>query len=385
MSATELQAFLRFLSQDAKLPLASAISKIKELQNANLDSPEKLAKVKMDEVKAIFPDEKVAKQILTAAKRVSKKRAAGDDTSSSPRKKRKESLFAEDPVSPADVEASVGLPHTTANEDELSETVVFTNRAPLVLAFVVTLLKHTMPEQPISSRLSLAQGYVSVTSRARAVNLGLESGKSAEEEGFGEGQPFVAIMGKEIRVLRRWGYEWRDAQADVGAEQSEVQASLDAVKSNETSNTQPEGDEQPPLWALDLEALKKSNNNEAIVANVQSGNNSGLPIYTPQSARAYMLKSFDSVSSADGKSGGPTQKLSVAARTAEKERNLGKLLRVLDMLYESWAITLTPEELDKRTWAWYVKVRPNVEQGVAGWGGKNEVKLADLLRMRREN
>jgi hypothetical protein len=33
---SELQALLRFLSKDAKLPLATAMSKVKELQKANL-------------------------------------------------------------------------------------------------------------------------------------------------------------------------------------------------------------------------------------------------------------------------------------------------------------------------------------------------------------
>lgn len=34
--AAQLQALLRFLSQDAKVPLASAMGKIKELQEAGL-------------------------------------------------------------------------------------------------------------------------------------------------------------------------------------------------------------------------------------------------------------------------------------------------------------------------------------------------------------
>lgn len=32
----EIQALLRFLSQDAKIPLPTAMSKVKELQSANL-------------------------------------------------------------------------------------------------------------------------------------------------------------------------------------------------------------------------------------------------------------------------------------------------------------------------------------------------------------
>lgn len=37
-SAQDLQALLRFLSKDAKLPLAQAISKVKDLQAAKLDT-----------------------------------------------------------------------------------------------------------------------------------------------------------------------------------------------------------------------------------------------------------------------------------------------------------------------------------------------------------
>lgn len=37
---TELQALLRFLSQDAKIPLPTAMSKVKELQSATLTRQE---------------------------------------------------------------------------------------------------------------------------------------------------------------------------------------------------------------------------------------------------------------------------------------------------------------------------------------------------------
>jgi hypothetical protein len=157
----------------------------------------------------------------------------------------------------------------------------------------------------------------------------------------------------------------------------------------------PPGEEQqeqsPALWGLDLEALGKSSSSSssrqaessksARGRGAQSASTANLPIHTPQSARAYLLKSFDSPPSADqpGK-----KKVTASAKAAEKEQNLGMLLRALDLLYQSWVGTLGPEELDKRVWGWYVKVRPAVEQGVAGWGGKNEVKLADILALRRE-
>lgn len=392
MSANDLQSLLRFLSQDAKVPLATAMSKVKELQKANLDSPERLSKVKADHLKSMFPDEKHAKHIVSAAKRVAKKRAAGDDSGPSPKKQRKESLFADAAVSPEDLEPSVALPTSSAPEAELAETVLLTNRAPLVLAFTVTLLKHTMPEQPVSSRLSLAQAYVSTTSRSRAVSLGLESGLSAEEEGYGDGQPVVKIMGKDLRVLRRWGYEWRhagDSEPTAGAGNVDEKIADEAKQPDDANGSSVKHesggkDEEPALWALDLEALKKSNVTGPIVAGAHSSAHSNLPIYTPHSARAYLLKSFDSPPADTATSPSATKKRSTASRVAEKEQNLGKLLHALDLLYDSWATILDPLELDKGTWSWYVKVRPSVEQGVAGWGGKNVLKLADILALRRE-
>lgn len=405
MSATtDLQALLRFLSQDAKVPLATALSKVKKLQTSNLDSTAKLAQTKPAELQAVFEDEKLVKQILAAAKRISKKRAAaataaGDDSVlllPSPKKKKKklknDSLFDDDdkPLTPANLEASLQLPYSTCNASELEKIILQTNRAPLVLAFVVILLKYTMPEQPLSSRLSLAQAYVSVTSRSRAVYLGIESGKSAEEEGFGEGQPVVSVAGKQITVLRRWGYEWKEEEEEeIEDERKRKKKEFEkgigvgdggAVAEDDISGLEASQEESPALWALDLEALKKkSGSSSKQPAGTQAGNHSGLPIYTPQSARAYLLKSFDTPEVADGPA---AKKLSATARLAEKETNLGKLLRALDLLYDSWTPTMSPAELDQKTWSWYAKVRPPVEDGVAGWGEKNQLKLADILALR---
>jgi hypothetical protein len=402
MSATEIQALLRFLSQDAKIPLATAMSKVKALQQAGLSTIDSIAKVKIAEVQNIFEDEKLSKQVLNAAKRVSKKRAAGDDTPSSPRKKRNEgSMFSlQKEQTPAELEASLELPDSQASPEDLADVVVFTNRAPLVLAFIVVLLKHTMPEQPLSSRLSLAQTYVSVTSRARAVNLGIENGQSAEELGMGIGLATVTIMGKELRVLKRWGYDWKDDHVQIksepsnhdGTQDDDAHIKLEPTTKEEKPNledishpTSQTSEDQPPLWGLDLEALKKASSSTAepptlAKAKAQSANTTNMPIHTPQAARAYLLKSFDNPPSDQPSS----KKTSAAAKAADKERNLGMLLRALDLLYQSWIGTVGPAELDRRVWGWYIRVRPAVEQGVAGWGEKNEVKLVDILALRRE-
>ena len=409
MSATDIQALLRFLSQDAKVPLATAISKVKPLQQANLSTTEAISKVKIDEVQKIFEDEKLSKQVLNAAKRVSKKRAAGDDgTPSSPRKKRNESsMFSlQKELTPAELEASLKLPDSSLSAEELADVVVFTNRAPLVLAFVVVLLKYTMPEQPLSSRLSLAQTYVSVTSRARAVSLGIENGQSAEELGMGIGQATVKIMGKELRVLKRWGYDWKDNGAlpktelsieshqDPKDERTQIKSEPPTEEQQEEDQEETNSQTSPPLWGLDLEALKKTSTSSSsetpILAKAQTPSTTNMPIHTPHAARAYLLKSFDnppspSLSSAQTSiSSSNTKKPSTASKPADKERNLGMLLHALDLLYQSWSDVLGSAELDRRVWGWYVRVRPAVEQGVAGWGGKNEVRLGEILALRRE-
>ncbi|KAK5108962.1 hypothetical protein LTR62_007677 [Meristemomyces frigidus] len=402
MAAVELQTLLRFLTQDAKVPLATAISKVKDLQAASLGSPELLAKAKAKDIVAIFDDEKVAKQIISAAKRLSKKRAAGEDITPSPKKSKKYAEAGAPPTAPTDLEAALALPTSELSEDDLRKVVIYSNRAPLFLAFTLTLLKYTMPEQPLSSRLSLAQAFISTSSRSRAVSLGIQTIDKADveaEKSLAEGQPVVTIMGKELPVLRRWGYEWRtdctpniqDSVVEGVPAQTrvkrEAQISADAdthADADETKNGRTEQEdslEQPALWALDLEALRKSNKSESSIAtaNTKAGNNSGLPIYTPQSARAYLVKAFDAPSSEK------IAKTSAAARLGMKERNLGHLLRALEMQYESWSAACDPVELDQKTWGWYVKVRPDVEQGVAGWGGKNEIKLADILALRRHD
>lgn len=354
----------------------------RKLDAENALSPALIAKSNLEAIQGIFAEEKVAKQILSAAKRVTKKRSSGETEPESP-SKRKKKASAEELITPAAIEESLALPSVDATDEELANTTLYTNRAPLVLAFAVALLKYTMPEQPLSSRLSLAQAVVSANSRSKAVSLGIEKGNSAEEEGWGQGQPKVRVMGREIRVMKRWGYEWKEDDKKEGAEmvhsEGEPQALQSAgFQSNGGANEPNTADDAPPLWGLDLEALRSSN------APIPHGpkSSSTLPIHTPQSARSYLLKSFASPPS--NPSNPPHKKTPAAqAQQQQKDRNLALLLRALDRLYASWSQVLGAEELDRRSWVWYVAVRPEVQTGVAGWGGKGEVELAEILRLRR--
>ncbi|QDS75231.1 hypothetical protein FKW77_000381 [Venturia effusa] len=244
----QVQSLLRFLTAWAKLPLPTAMSKIKELQKAELTTPESIASSNLGILKHIFADDRIARQVLSAAKRCNKKRAnGGSDAAPSPPKE-KTRLNLGQVQTPSEIEASLVLPGSALDEDELSKLRVLTNRAPLVLAFAVTMLKHTMPSQPLSSRLSLAQAVVSANSRNRAVNIGIESGKSAEEEGWGEGWLKIRVMGREVRAMRRWGY---DPKA-TGDAKSEGQESQTQTQEGVTVAGDLDAEEDTPLWGIDL-------------------------------------------------------------------------------------------------------------------------------------
>lgn len=429
-------------------------------------------------------------------------------------------------LTPQQLESSLALPLET-DEERIAETVIQTNRAPLVLVFAVELIRHTMPEQPPSSRLSLAQAVVSANSRSKAVSIGLAKGPSADEEGYGEGQPRIRVMGREIAVLKRGGYEWKgeeeeeeqplDGGSGVAAEPNSTASTLNAEASSpfqpKTTSTNPPNtwsaspsvslkqstfiarattisdpsqrpmllkslfDTHPNLrtathnvwayrirpsessitahmreashddgesgagglllrilreagsvdtlvvmtrwyggvmlgpdrwrlirnvansalserlrrtgveaslggeavWGLDLEAMK-----DKTKAAASAG---GLVIHRPEAARSYLLRSFASAPAeerAGQASASPSKRKTVKVQDAEKEENLGLILGALRSLFDSWVDHLALDELDRRAWSWYSTVRPDVENGAAGWGAKGVLKLQDILNLRRK-
>lgn len=469
-------------------------------------------------MKDAIGDEKAAKSLQTAAKGIvkdpSKKRGAPDSLSSTDSKRKKSAYeLSNEPQTPQALEASLALPNPSVDEEEISKTTIHTNRAPLVLAFAVELLKYTMPEQPLSSRLSLAQAVVSLNSKSKAVNLGISNGATAEQDGWGQGQPKIRIMGREVHVLKRGGYDWKaddESEVDTTGAATYAKAQEEASSSSEVSK-HPEVQQadikiddsqwrvsqivtlkkstfvarsigvkssaqarsmlqqllesnkeireashnitawrilseqggvfeecnddgesgggrhvlnllqslnltnvlvvvtrwyggimlgtdrwrimsevtrdslaqrlrisgtigQEALWGLDLETMRDTN------APVVGGTASGMPVHKAEGARAYIMKAFASSPGTDT----PAKKKTGVALEREKEHNLGLLLGALDLLFASWVEHISREDLDRRAWSWYVQVRPDVESGVAGWGGKGDVRLADILNLRRK-
>lgn len=317
--------------------------------------------------------------MLNAAKRVSKKREApADAAATSPKRNKRQT---ENDSTPFEIETALRLPGSSATDDELRGTVLVTNRAPLVLTFAVCILKYTMPEQPISSRLSLAQAVVSANSRTKAVSLGIESGMSAEAEGWGEGHPVVQVLGREIRVLKRWDYNPREGEPAASSGSAQSTATGGSMEDILGKNVVGDAHRTPPLWGVDLETLRKSHHG---ASDAKSKTSKPLPIFTPDSARSYLLRSFSRSKEESKEMQSPSKRKSAALIEQEKEECVGHLLHAIDSVCQSWVPTLNKEELDKRAWAWYIRVRPDVQSGVSGWGEKGQVRLSDILALRRE-
>ncbi|RYP50421.1 hypothetical protein DL768_004096 [Monosporascus sp. mg162] len=251
----DLQELLRLLTV-GRVPIKDAMTRVKALQSSDLKSIQQIAEAPLSAVEAAIQDSKAARTLHNACKarikqtnsggRADPKRTATDESGSSTAKRFKISDSAPGlGASPQDYEASLELPLET-DEETINSTILLTNRAPLVLAFAVELLRYTMPEQPPSSRLSLAQAVVSANSRSKAVSIGLEKGPSADQEGWGHGQPRVRVMGREISVLKRSGYTWK---GDEDAETSGADQKHKTVESMPSSVAKPGSVTGPQSWS----------------------------------------------------------------------------------------------------------------------------------------
>ncbi|KAL2187309.1 hypothetical protein L209DRAFT_684763 [Thermothelomyces heterothallicus CBS 203.75] len=212
----DLQELLRLITVGRKTPMMQAMAQIKALQAVDLRSScrhsiKQIAEAPLETVQSALKDERGARALHNACKAAVKqgssapKKRGATDSAAAQAKRTKTDLFMTGPVemTPQELEKSLELPLCT-DEERISRTVIETNRAPLVLAFAVELLRHTMPEQPLSSRLSLGQAVVSANSRSKA--------------------PRVKVMGREIAVLKRGGYEWRGEEKVGGQEARTAEA-----------------------------------------------------------------------------------------------------------------------------------------------------------------
>jgi len=253
--------------------MMAAMGRIKILQSAGFRTLGEIATGDMAALSKALGDEKAAKQLKTAAKKETssddKKRGAPDSLQGDAKRSRSVYELANEPQTQEAQEAILALPQPSRDEDEISKTTIYCNRAPLVLAFAVTLLKYTMPEQPLSSRLSLAQAVVSLNSQSKAASIGITSGETAEKEGWAHGQPKVRIMSREVPVLKRGGYEFKslvyqEPREDVShktlqvGDEKRVPESPENATDTTTTGEQPIALEDTPKWAVSSSVTLKA-------------------------------------------------------------------------------------------------------------------------------
>ncbi|ROV86959.1 hypothetical protein VSDG_10114 [Cytospora chrysosperma] len=223
----DLQELLR-LQTARRMPIKDAMAQVKALQAVSLRSIQQIVDAPLNTVESALKDPKAARSLQNACKAHLKRMQASPSTTTGKRpaasaaqEQPKRARYSDNDgfmigpteMTPQQLESSLSLPIETDSE-RIARTAIHTNRAPLVLAFAVELLRYTMPEQPPSSRLSLAQAVVSANSRSKAVSIGLDKGPSADEDGWAEGQPRIKVMGREIAVLKRGGYEWKGEEEE---------------------------------------------------------------------------------------------------------------------------------------------------------------------------
>ncbi|KAK6525771.1 hypothetical protein TWF281_010816 [Arthrobotrys megalospora] len=402
MTSTDVQSLLRFLTGPAKLPLRDAMGKAKPLLADGLSSPDAIAKAPLDKLQKIFTEEKTAKQVHSAAKRAiktssSKKRSAStqDDASSSnnatektpisPLKRRRTNQTPSiDTSDPQSWESGLDLPTPVRDEGLISITILTTNRAPLLLAFTIVSLTYTHPWLPASSRFSLAQGLLDLTASAKAKSIGITRPEDAKPDTVEEGYKKLRVLSKELPILRRWdisgasttSFQTETSLQKQGQSQKADKPPSDDVKPTgmnpgtsasaagdlssssispeaiaSTSSTSHLYPNEPIYWSLSPSLLSQPPAASKL-------NPSALPIHLPHTAHSYLIRSFS-------------------------QDKLPLLLGALHLLYESWVNILDPANLDRKSWNWYCTVRPAVEDGPEGWGGKGAVKLKDILSLRR--
>ncbi|TQS33823.1 hypothetical protein Golomagni_05820 [Golovinomyces magnicellulatus] len=208
----DLQDLLRLLTGRNKNTMMEAMRRVKALQSENLNSISAIASTDMATLKVAIGDEKAAKSLLKACKlHIKAKKNVTDkhvieNSSIGFKRKRSQYELSDQPKTPTELEASLSLPQPSEDEEAISRCVIYTNRAPFLLAFTVQLLKYTMPEQPLSSRLSLGQAVVNFNANKKAASLGFRESNCSQSLSW---SPKIKIMNREVTVLKRSGYDWK--------------------------------------------------------------------------------------------------------------------------------------------------------------------------------
>ncbi|KAK9466537.1 hypothetical protein V1512DRAFT_253674 [Lipomyces arxii] len=227
-----LNDLLRLLTANCKIPLSIGLPVASVLLKNGLLSKESIGLKSIDELKAICPtltDQQLQKLHSVCASSPRKRKSAAA-TDGLPKRGRK--FIVKDEQAPID-DSALELP-ILLDEDVIIRSSAAVNRAPLMILFAYTILKHTYPDYGAGSYLSLASATASSASRVKAKAIGLsqaESGLAVDLEKILQGYRTLQTFGSiEVPVLRRgdhsgyWGLDVdaMEKQAEKGVVDPEM-------------------------------------------------------------------------------------------------------------------------------------------------------------------
>ncbi|KAK9370774.1 hypothetical protein V1509DRAFT_607846 [Lipomyces kononenkoae] len=235
-TASSLNNILRLLTTSCKLPLADSLPVASSLVKSGLTRAELIGAKSQEELQEICPslNQQQLNKLRTACSSSPRKRAATASTGSPSVTKRGRKYAVKDkdaPISDAELELPIVL-----DEKLIEKTVVSVNRAPLMMLFAASVLKHQYPTYGAGSHLSLASAAAASAARAKAKSIGLSRSTTRangdeEAKEVPEGYRTLRAFGTiDVAIIRRgdnegyWGLDIdaMEKQAETGSPEPEV-------------------------------------------------------------------------------------------------------------------------------------------------------------------
>ncbi|KAK9313067.1 hypothetical protein V1522DRAFT_394004 [Lipomyces starkeyi] len=235
-TAASLNDILRLLTTSCKLPLASSLPVASALVKNGLTTKELVGSKSQEELHEICPslNQQQLNKLRTVCSSSPRKRAATSSTGSPAVTKRGRKYALKDKDAPID-DTELELP-IVLDEDIIEKTVASVNRAPLMMLFAASVLKHQYPTYGAGSHLSLASAAAASAARKKAKSIGILRGTAVangDEDGreVPEGYRTLRAFGTiDVAIIRRgdkegyWGLDIdaMERQAEAGNADPEV-------------------------------------------------------------------------------------------------------------------------------------------------------------------
>ncbi|KAK9361352.1 hypothetical protein V1504DRAFT_468483 [Lipomyces starkeyi] len=235
-TAASLNDILRLLTTSCKLPLASSLPVASALVKNGLTTKELVGAKSQEELHEICPslNQQQLNKLRTVCSSSPRKRAATSSTGSPAVTKRGRKYALKDKDAPID-DTELELP-IVLDEDIIEKTVASVNRAPLMMLFAASVLKHQYPTYGAGSHLSLASAAAASAARKKAKSIGILRGTAVangDEDGreVPEGYRTLRAFGTiDVAIIRRgdkegyWGLDIdaMERQAEAGNADPEV-------------------------------------------------------------------------------------------------------------------------------------------------------------------